>query len=117
MLRWYVEKRKLSPAYVDYRDYDSRLIPYTHRAQISKDRTFTCEGLAPGRYLVWVEGYTPGFPGRITESRQREDSISGQVTPGYDTVSYGIGGSSPEQRLVGPEHVVVGATGTTNVTL
>ncbi len=113
---WYVEKRKRW-GWGDYRDYDSQLIPYTHRAQIAKDRTFTCQGLAPGRYLVWVEGYTPGFPGPITDSRQLEDPISGQVTPGYDTVSYGIGGSGPEQRLVGPEHVVVAATGTTNVTL
>ncbi len=99
---WYVQKLKSAGPH----QYDPQMIPYTHAVPIRKDRTFSCVGVAPGRYLVWVEGYTAGFPGPITESRQLEDPISGQVTPGYSTVSYGLGGSGPGQSLVGPEHVV-----------
>lgn len=112
---WYVERRKLSPN----GDFDSRLTPYVHRARLAKDRTFTCEGLASGRYLVWVEGYTPDF--RIppsSSSRQREDPISGQVDPYYSTVTWtGNSQRGPDLLLVGPEHVVVTGTGATNVTL
>ena len=115
-IAWYVEERKRHWDY--YSAYDSQLTPYTHHAQVAKDRTFTCEGLSSGRYLVWVEGYTPDFRSPpATYSRQREDSISGQVDPNYYTVTSGGGGSSPQLLLVGPEHVVVTATGTTSVTL
>jgi len=114
---WYVDNTKRwgwTPG-----DYDSRLVPYTHRAAIGKDRTFTCQGLAPGRYLVWVEGYTPGFGGgdssTLTETRTKEDSISGQVSQ-YD-VRYVVVGSGSELELVGPEHVIVAGSGTTNVRL
>jgi hypothetical protein len=110
---WYVEARKRG----DASDYDSHLIPYTHRAWVAKDRTFTCQGLAPGRYLVWVEGYTRGFPKSTIISRQPDDPVSGQMLPAYSASTVAIPGSDPEQSLVGPEHVVVTGTGTTNVTL
>jgi hypothetical protein len=113
---WYVERRKLSPN----GNYDSRLIPYVHRARLAKDRTFTCEGLASGRYLVWVEGHTPDFrfgpAGPIRVTRRVEDSISGQITE-YDTVTSGNNEPGPDLLLVGPEHVTVEGGGTTNVTL
>jgi hypothetical protein len=112
---WYVERRKLSPN----GNYDSRLTPYVHRAQLAKDRTFTCEGLASGRYLVWVEGYTPDFRiPPVSFCRQREDAISGQVDPCYYSVTWtGNSQPGPDLLLVGPEHVVVTGTGTTDVTL
>jgi len=112
---WYVERRKLIPN----GGYDSRLSPYVHRVQLAKDRTFTCEGLASGRYSVWVEGYTPDF--RIppsSYSRQREDPISGQVDPNYYTVTWtGANQRGPDLLLVGPEHVTVEGNSTTKVTL
>jgi hypothetical protein len=110
---WYVEEKKRG----DASDYDSQLIPYTHHAWVAKDRTFTCQGLAPGSYLVWVEGYTRGFPESAIISRQPDDPVSGQMLPAYDANTVAIGGSGPEQSLVGPEHVVVTGTGTTNVKL
>jgi hypothetical protein len=112
---WYVERRKLSPN----DDYDSRLTPYVHRAQLAKDRTFTCEGLASGRYLVWVEGYAPDFRRPPSSySRQREDPISGQVDPYYYTVTWtGANQPGPDLILVGPERVTVAGAGTANVRL
>jgi hypothetical protein len=111
---WYAEKAKRGATALAY---DPQMIPYTHLASIRKDRRFTCEGLAPGRYLVWVEGYTQGFPGPIVVSRQKEDSVSGQTSPNYYSESYGTAGSGSEPFVVGPQQVVVPLTGTTNVTL
>ena len=111
---WYVEKFKTAPAL----RYDPQMIPYTHVAQIRKDRGFTCEGLAPGRYLVWVEGDTQSFSGPITESRPKEDSISGQISPNYYTETYGLAGAGSEPFVIGPQEVVVPLTGAAkNVTL
>lgn len=110
---WYVEKLKTAPALT----YDRQMIPFTHIVQIRKDRTFMCEGLAPGGYLVWVEGYTRGFPQSTIESRWLDDPISGQMLQTHDTATVAIGGADPQQSVVGPQQVFVEATGTTNVTL
>ena len=113
-VEWYVQELKQRVVSLQY---DSRMIAYTHLGQIKKDRTFTCSGLSAGPYLVWVEGYSESFGGPIVVSRPREDSISGQVSPNSYLETYGISGSISDPFVVGPQHVTVPLTGTTNVTL
>jgi len=117
-VNWYVGQLNSPrrPAYL--------LSRYTRTAAIGKDGTFSCTGLARGRYVVWIEGdrcIGGNFSGQPVSS---ETNASGQVVgpgemgpdKGTSNVSKNAFGSDSASNtarfFAGPQHVVVRARNT-----
>lgn len=119
-VEWYINKLGDESA----PKYDRGLVPFTREVPVPVSGAFTCTGLSPGRYVIWIENLPPNFAvrgGPVTVAGP-DTNVPNHVTmeDGPAQPQVGFSGELPPMtekfrlRLLAIQHVIL-ASGTAAV--